>query len=281
MMIHDGSESSPILRPSGATEASATSTTLDPCVIDLFKFDLGGNPDLAAFYKAGWPWVGAILQASNGLVPAGEWFTRMWQVIWQTVGSQLGVSRVRGAYHYYVAGAGGVVGVTSGRKQADVHLDAVQAAGGMSAGDLWTAIDIEAGEQPPGLGNQQIIDEVSAFSERVLERTGRLTMRYSGSYVRDRHIVNKMGCELLWVPDWDAFLPQSAYVDQGYSLANTWGWQGVGDGNGKWANYPTKAPVGAGGNLVGVDITAIIINGGGQPAQQLPWTLSHLGSHAS
>jgi hypothetical protein len=36
------------------------------------------------------------------------------------------------------------------------------------------------------------------------------------------------------------------------------------------------APAGAGGALVPLDLTAIIINGGGNPDAQLPWTVTNL-----
>jgi len=263
-------------------QSLVTTTNLDPCWPDFYPGDNNGYLNLYSLANAGDPWQGVILKVNQGLNPnfastASGWLQQYWAVARSTWGGRYGLTGFRGGYSYVMIGE-------DGRKQGDYYCDLIDQCGGWGDGDFWPILDVESAGQPANATNQQIIDTVSSMAERITQRTGRMIMRYSGSYIRDRQIRNAMGCKLLWVADWEKTLNSHTYLDQGYTLTPTPGsfglciaWQGVGDGHGSWTGYPTTAPVGKGGAQVPCDVSAGIVLGGADPVKVSSWISSHLG----
>lgn len=252
----------------------------DALWVDLGPQDVNGNPDTAALARAGYPWSGLILKASEGLYYDSEangnhWLSRTLKAFLGALAAgRIGVDAFWSLYHFLNVGQ-------SGRAQAEFFAKVVESIGGWGPGAMWPIVDVENSQyQPHDASAAQISDCMAAFSERILQITGRAPMRYTGSWIRDKGVKNKLGYPFLWVPAWSKTLPPRLYVDQGYTLADTVGWQGVGDGNGEWALAKT-APVGPGGSQWGVDITAVIINGGADAKACLDYIRTHSGQYAT
>jgi GH25 family lysozyme M1 (1,4-beta-N-acetylmuramidase) len=244
--------------------------TIDPVGVDLYALDVNGDESVAALIAAGAPWSFIVAKASEGTYyDGGAWLKALWQAALAT--DRYGETWFRGAYTYLRADEDGVA-------QADYFLGCVARAGGWSSGDLWPILDFERGEQPANVSAQQVIDVLSAAAARVKAVTGRAPMRYTGELFRSLGIVDPCGCPLLWCAEYGAALSPKVYTDQGYTLANTWGWQyrGTSPQAAGPKGYPMTAPVGPGGAAAAVDLTAIIVNGGGDPSAQLSWTKAHL-----
>lgn len=269
------------------TSASPTALTNSPLMADFAPGDIGpGGPDL--FSLADDPNYCAIaLKVSEGASYAttqGGWLNKLWpeaKDVWR--GCQYGVAKFRLGYHYLIVASAGQDGRAYGRRQFDWYNSVIASVGGWGNGDMWATWDLENGDQPPVFSNQQIIDTASGFSERAKEVTGRMVMRYSGSLVRDRGIVDKMGAELLWcaeygAPGQPAKLDPAVYLKQGYTLASTPWWQYLGDTDTGLPppGYPGKAPCGPGGALVRADLNACIINGGASRQASIDWIALNL-----
>jgi GH25 family lysozyme M1 (1,4-beta-N-acetylmuramidase) len=246
-----------------------TTQIIDPLVIDIDADDCDGKPNLYTLVDAGLPWAGVILKGTEGTYyNGGTWLETYWPIAKQAAGSRYGVDFFRGAYHYIRVDESGVA-------QADYFLNRMQQVGGWGVGDLIPAIDVESSEQPIGTTKQQVIDTVSTMANRILSVTGRAPLLYGGSYLRSFGITDHMGCQMLWVPSWTATLPSTDYTNLGWTLANTLMWQYCGDGTAALAGYPHTSPIGP------VDISAIIINGGGSPATEIMWTRTHGGTQVT
>jgi GH25 family lysozyme M1 (1,4-beta-N-acetylmuramidase) len=247
-----------------------TSLVIDPVGVDLYAYDVNGNPDVAALIAAGLPWSFIALKAAEGTYyDAGAWLKTQWLAARQT--DRYGDTWFRLAYTYLIASLDGVA-------QADYFLGCVERAGGFTAQDIVPVLDFETAEQPAGVTAAQVEDCLSACAARIKSVLGVAPMRYTGSLFRDLGIVGQFGCPWLWVADYEPELEPQVYTDQGYTLADTWGYQyrGTSPQSAGPKGYPMTAPVGPGGADVPVDTTAIIINGGGTAAAQLPWTKANL-----
>ncbi len=249
----------------GTFAATLAAIALQPCLVDCYGLDGVGLAQLAALLAAGWPWAGIILQCSNGLGVAGsvDWFPSMWKAARAT--PRYGTDWLRAAYQYHRVGVDPV-------KQADFALDIIDKAGGWGVGDLWFAIDIERGQQPAGATAAQVEDSVSRCAERVLSRTGRAAMLYAGSYTRDLGITSRMGCSLLWFPEWDGQLSWPTVGRMGFDINSTELWQVRGDKPATVPGYPTDSPI------PGQDYS-IMVRGNLPAAQGLAWTLARNGAN--
>jgi len=253
---------------------------------DFAPGDVNNNPNLLTL--ADDPNYCAIgLKVSEGTTYAttgGGWLNKLWpqaKDAWR--GCAYGKTKFRLGYHYLIVASPGQDGRAYGRKQYDWYQSVIDQVGGWAPGDMWATWDLENGDQPATMSNQAIIDTASGFSERALEVTGRMVMRYSGSLVRDRGIVNKMGASILWcaeygAPGKPAQLDPAVYLKQGYTLADTLWWQYKGDTDPGLApaGYPNQAPCGPGGSMAAADLSAGIINGGSDRNATISWIQTHL-----
>jgi hypothetical protein len=234
--------------------------------VDLAEEDGISAPQILQLQQAGPPWTGVILQASNGVSSFPAWFPGAWKAAGPGSGNpSYGKTTFRGAYGYYVVGEDPV-------KQADVGLDAIDAAGGWSRGDLAFGVDIESGEQPGGVTAAQVEDGLTAFADRVLQRTGRGPILYGGSLIRSLGITSRMGCAYLWIPEWNqgGTLDWKLVTEMGWNIDSTLLWQDVGDGsNTAPKGYPNTTPVGD-----QLDISTMVISN--MPYdEQIAWLVSY------
>jgi len=242
-----------------------------PCLVDLYSGDLNGRPNLAAYLAAGAPWSLIVLKATEGLsYPEGasdrQWFFTNWPTIGVLAGDRLGQDFFRGAYHYLRVDQNPV-------DQADFYMQLVSIAGGVGPGDLPAIVDVEGANNPEGASAQQVIDSVTLFSERIIDVTGKRPILYGGSYLRDRAIVDHMGCQLLWIAAYGQTLPSHLYTSIGWSLDELFAWQYQGtEGPSGPDGYPRQCPIGDGP----VDLSAITIADGQAPEAQLAWIRDHL-----
>lgn len=247
--------------PQGYGGGMALPSTIDPLICDLYAGDLGGHPDLAALAAAGAPWHGCILKATEGTYyTGGEWFRAGWRQVRDLGGFRYGSSWFRGAYHYLIF-------ALDGGAQADYYLRAIDRAGGWSS-DLPPIVDVERAGQRSTPTKAQVEDCVGAFASRIKSLTGRPTILYGGSLLRDLQIESHMGCSWLWIARYASSLPPSAYQSIGWTLAETLLWQYCGDGESYLAGYPSWSPMGR------CDVSATIGAGGGQSALDLLRSLS-------
>ncbi len=225
-----------------------------------------------------------VSEGTSYATTQGGWLNRLWpqaKDAWR--GCQYAKTRFRLGYHYLIVAGAGQDGRAYGRRQYDWFQATIEAVGGWGDGDMWATWDLESGDQPPTFSNQQIIDTANGFSERAKEITGRMVMRYSGSLVRDRGIVDKMGAEILWcaeygAPGQPAKLDPSVYLKQGYTLTDTLWWQYKGNTDAGLAppGYPNLAPCGPAGAMAKADISAGIINGGSSRQATINWIARNL-----
>jgi GH25 family lysozyme M1 (1,4-beta-N-acetylmuramidase) len=237
-------------------------------IVDVYEGDLDGKPDWGKLAAAGPPWHGAIVKASEGLTYHPAWFGQQWQAIKQAGGDRYARDWFRGAYHYLRIAEDPVA-------QAELYLHQVEVAGGWGDGDLWPMLDVEAANNPDKPGHAAIEDCVSAWAAKVKQVTGRAVMLYGNVYLWENGVTSTMGCETLIVAHYAETLPPAVYERIGWSWSTKpdvepptlWGWQGVGDGLGHWAN-PIRSPIGD------VDITAVVAADGGESG--LAWTRRNL-----
>jgi GH25 family lysozyme M1 (1,4-beta-N-acetylmuramidase) len=242
---------------------SAAAQALQPCIVDASVQDGVTPAKVAQLIAAGYPWAGIILQASNGLTSWGSWFNSCWAAARAT--SRYGVDWMRCAYHYLRVDE-------NSSDQADLHLATVQAAGGFGPGDIWTAVDVERGEQPADATKAQVEASINGFADRIMQRTGRATMLYAGSYTRGLGITSLLNCKLLWYPQWNPTLNWSTVASMGGSIADTLLWQVVGDNsNTAPVGYPRQSPIGP------LDYS-VMVRGNLPYAQGIDWTLTRGGA---
>ena len=242
----------------------------DPVGLDLYVDDVNDTPDIAAVIAAGDPYAFCILKAAEGTYyDAGEWLKKQWTAVKAT--PRYGDTWFGGMYTYLRADEDGAA-------QADFLIACANRAGGFDPLSIVPILDFESAEQPVGVTAAQVEDCLSACAARIKQVMGCSPMRYTGSLFRDLGITNKCGCPYLWCADYADTLNPAEYTDQGYSLADTWGWQYVGTSPPATGpkGYRRTCPVGPGGTEVQVDLTAIIINGGGDYNAQLAWTKANL-----
>lgn len=238
-------------------------TQLQSQFVDLAEEDGISAAQILKLQQSGPPWTGVILQSSNGVGTFPAWFPDAWKVA--AGASTYGKTTFRGAYGYYVVGDDPV-------KQADVGLDAIDAAGGWAAGDLAFGVDIESGEQPGGVTAAQVEEGLTEFADRVLQRTGRRPILYGGSLIRSLGIKSRMGCAYLWIPEWSesGTLDWNLVTEMGWNIDSTLLWQDVGDGSDTAPKgYPHTTPVGD-----ELDISTMVL--ANMPYdQQIAWLVSY------
>ena len=181
-------------------------------VPDIYASDLGELPNFSAL-TARQDMVGVILKATQGVQYAPQWFVTNWQRARASAGSRYGSTFFRGCYHFGMP-------TTHGAQQADFCLNLVDRAGGLAAGDMPIAWDLEGSAWS---STQQIVDISSQFAERVRARTGKTPVLYSGATIRDRGIKQRMGYAKMWTPHLDM-------SKAGWSLKDYTLWQYAGDG---------------------------------------------------
>lgn len=227
----------------------------DPLIVDAYEGD--GRKDWAALAAAGDPWRGVILKATQGTYySGGTWLGGQWRLV-DLAGRHSGrqaAEWVRGAYHYLDLRQDAVA-------QADYFLTILTRAGGIRPHDV-LAVDVERAGQRENILSRQVIDKVTAFTDRIRQQTGKWTMLYGGSYLYELGINDRMGCRYLWTARYTESLPAVTYNRIGWDLAHLAMWQYAGvAGNGhveaKLKGYPTTAP-GCGM----IDISAVVLHGG-------------------
>lgn len=241
---------------------------IDPLLVDLYPFDVNGEPVVNKLVAAGPPWHGVTLKATEGLYYPnpknpnraynGQWFKTYWPIAKSAGGARYGVDWFRNAYHYARIDQDPV-------KQAAFHLQVVANAGGWGRGDMWSEIDVEQAENPVNPGHKVLEDWIIKYANEVYRQTKRPTLLYGGSYLRDNKVrfeVIGKACPVIIVAFYGATLPPHIYTDIGYSYPNTlFGWQYRSTENqpGIPAGYPNYSPL---SSSIPVDITAVTIAGG-------------------
>lgn len=246
-------------------DIASASSTLQPLIVDQAASD-GTTPSrVATLVAAGYPWAGLSLQGSHGLGMVGRWFDDNWRAAGRSVvGARYGVDWFRMAYHYLLV-------AQDGAAQADVALAAVERAGGWDDGDLWLGVDIERGEQPASATAEQVAAVVSSFADRVLRRIGKRPLLYAGSYTRSLGISSRMGCCMLWYPQWSGTLDWSTVARMGFDMRTTLLWQVTGDAPAHVPGYPSTTPIGD-------EDFSVMVRDNLPAAQALEWTRTHTGS---
>ncbi len=240
-------------------------TILQPLIVDVAKVDGITSAQVDTLVAAGYPWAGLAMQASHGLAMAGAWFNGAWRSSSRvSVGARYGVDWFRMAYHYLRVDE-------SPTAQADVALGAVDLAGGWDDGDLWLGVDVERAEQPAGVTAPQVEGAVETFAARVLARTGRRPLLYAGSYTRDLGITSRMGCCLLWYPQWAPQISWPTVVRMGWDIDTTLLWQVTGNALATVPGYPQTTPI-------GLQDYSIMVRANLPAAQALAWTRTHTGA---
>lgn len=90
-----------------------------PLICDVFENDVAGKPDIPGLVKAGPPWHGVILKATQGdYYTGGQWFKTYWPMARSEAGDRYGQDWFRGCYHYLDLGIDAV-------KQAQHYLTIV------------------------------------------------------------------------------------------------------------------------------------------------------------
>ncbi|HEY4266697.1 MAG TPA: GH25 family lysozyme [Galbitalea sp.] len=249
----------------------------DGLMIDVYPPDgYSGLATWQKFFAAGRPWCGVSLKISEGLYYAPAWSVENWPLVAQAAGERYGVDAFRGGTHYGILSQNAVA-------QADLMVGRIEKAGGFGVGDLWPELDMEQAENPTLPGAARIEDWVHAFQGEIFRLTGRGTMLYAGSYLRDNKVTSTMGCRVLWTACYEADLPPYIYNSIGWTWSadphvkppTLWGWQGVGvEGggkiDGKWNKhgYPLTSPIG------NADISAIVVADGGDAG--IAWTAANI-----
>lgn len=224
---------------------------MDPILVDTYAGDFAGKPPLDKMLA--WPaCCGISLKATEGTYyKARQWFGTYWTAARHLAGDRYGVSWFRMAYHYLKFDQVGAL-------QADYFLQAIDEAGGWGPGDLPASVDVELGgdhDSNRKASKQQIIDCTSGFAERYKGATGRPLILYGIGAMLDHGITSRMGCDLLWIPRYDATLPRQEYEECGWDVESLFGWQYTGTEPHKaaLAGYPLTIP---GTNLL-ADLTAV------------------------
>lgn len=246
--------------------------TLSPVWGDVYALDDGGHPNIQALVDAGMPWSGLTLKASEGTYyPSSKqvaWFNTYWPLTKQIAerAHRYGQNFFRGAYQYFRV-------TESALEQVELYLRTIDGAGGWGAGDILPMVDLESAENPPVIAPQVVIDQVTKFADLMEQLHGRRPILYAGSYVRDLGIKSHMGCAYLWTAAYGSTLPAHEYLDMGWRLDELLGWQYQGtEGYTGPKNYPQHCPIGPGP----MDLSAITIENGASPDEQLQWIRDNL-----
>lgn len=212
-----------------------------PLLVDIYAGD--GDFNVEKLVAAGAPWHGIMAKVSQGnYYSGGEWFREMWPRIKAVGGVRYGVDWFRAGYHYFDMRVDAV-------DQANYFLNTIAKAGGWSFGDLYPCVDVERAGQRGTISAQMVVDKVSRWVERVRVITGRPTILYGGSWLRDLGITDRMGCKYAWVARYTATLPSKTYTSIGFNLKSLFAWQyaglnGDGSVDGALKGYPLKTPAG-------------------------------------
>ena len=245
---------------------------ISPVIVDIYALDDGGHPTVSALVNAGMPWAGLTLKVSEGTyypsLKQSAWIKTYWPLT-RTLAERAhryGQNFFRGAYHYFRV-------QESALEQVELFLKTIDDAGGWGPGDLLPMVDLESSENPPVIAPQLVIDQVSKFSELMEQLHGRRPILYAGSYVRDLGIKSHMGASYLWTAAYGSTLPAHLYLDMGWRLDELLAWQMQGtEFYSGPAGYPRQCPIGPGPN----DLSAITIDNGATPDEQLQWMRDNL-----
>ncbi len=203
----------------------------DPILtIDLFHSDCNGKPkwDVAAAAPG---YFGAMLKATQGLkYDYADWFIANWKLAKAAKQKHcLGPEWfLTGAYHYLNCGE-------DGAKQADYFLSVIKQAGGLEDTDIMPIVDVET-KGNENCDKKTVINSTKAFANRILEKTGRKTMLYGASLMRDLGITDHMGCDSLFVARYNSKLPKETYESFGWRLKDVRLWQ-FSDGSTNLTNW--------------------------------------------
>lgn len=226
---------------------------MDPLMVDLYAGDGRTSVDIATLAKAGPPWHGVYLKATQGTTYRSDWFARNWALAHTQQHPDWWV----GAYHYLVTHEDPV-------RQAHFFLREVRKAGGWFQNTLPAWVDVERGGQDGKMTAARVIDCVGKFVECVETESGRGVILYGGEYLRSLGIRETMWCAGMVVAAYTETLPPAYYTQFGFQYGKgpeqLWGWQYCGDGKAELAGYPHTTPLGP------EDITAVTQNGGGDKA---------------
>lgn len=229
----------------------------DRLMPDFYAED--GKPDLLALAASDPKWIGAMGKATQGTYYYDQaWFNWFWQTMAKS--PRYGTDWFAIAYHYFDVAFDPI-------SQAHFYLTAIEKAGGWRHGDPFAVVDIERATQKQGITGPMVIDRMSRYVAEVKRLSGKKMVMYGGAYIRDLGIKDRMGCDYIWVADYNATLPMTKYTDIGFDLSTLFAWQGVGkngDGSvdGNW-KLPLTTPIGK------ADLSAITIAGGGDAAVAL------------
>jgi GH25 family lysozyme M1 (1,4-beta-N-acetylmuramidase) len=249
-----------------------------PVFVDLYAEDIDGKPHLDALVKAGLPWAGLGLKASEGTYyPSGhqaDWFNTYWPATKFAAGSRYGKSFYRYAYHYYRVGE-------DPAQQAQLFLKTIENAGGWGLGDLWPMIDVESAENPSSGSHlpAQVEDEVTELANYLFTEHGRKPVLYGGSYLRDLGITSHMGCQYFSTAIYGLTLNTPSQPDtrkfiasMGWSMDQLLSWQYQGtDGWSGPSHYPRICPMAS----TPLDLSAMICGGSTQD-EQLAWIAANI-----
>lgn len=228
---------------------------MDPLMVDLYAGDGRTAADIATLAKAGPPWHGLYLKATQGTTYRSDWFARNWAL----AHTQVHPDWFAGAYHYLVTHEDPV-------RQAHFFLREVRKAGGWFKNTLPMWVDVERGGQSGTITSAGVADCILRFTECIEVESGRAPILYGGEYIRSIRLGEQgwVGCSGIVVAAYTPTLDPNYYTQFGfeYGKGNTqlWGWQYCGDGDAKLAGYPHTTPLGP------EDITAVTMNGGGDAA---------------
>jgi lysozyme len=233
---------------------------LDPLIVDCYSGDLNGKPDWSKLVAAGPPWHGAMLKGTEGTYfSGGPWFAENWAAVRATAGARYGVDFWRLCYHYLRTNEDGAA-------QARFLYETVLAAGGFGPGDGPIVVDMERSENT-GATLEQASKVTTDFIAAIRQLAGRPVALYAGSFAIELGMRGLYGADVLWIPRYAALL-DAEYDELGVDLAHTLGWQYREAGGPCYLQgYPAQSPIGD------VDISALIIGGGGDAALQ--WLRDH------
>jgi GH25 family lysozyme M1 (1,4-beta-N-acetylmuramidase) len=229
--------------------------------IDLYSGDdgrlVGRHPDWQVLANTQ-GYFGAILKAWDGTrFNDGGWFQRHWPAVRDAGGDRYGDTWLRGAYLFLEFSQ-------NGSDQADAYLQAVDAAGGWGGGDILPIIDAEqGGKTHPNrrASKQQVIDCVTACSNRIREQTSRRVILYGRGVMRDLEINDRMGCDLIWNPAYTSTMVRHGL--EAWDLEEIVLWQYCGDGTASVANLPRSVP------RFGTCDISVFVHGADVPTLQL------------
>lgn len=191
---------------------------------------------------------GGFLKATQGVKGYSNdhgWFKKNWLMVKDAGAERYGDTWFRGAYAFLNLWQDGAA-------QADYYLEVIDNAGGWDTGDMIPMVDVELGNdgtngkpigENRGVGKQQIIDCTSACAQRLKEVTGRNVMLYGRGAMRDKGIVDKMGCDCVFNPAYTHTLTMHGL--EAWTIDYVVLWQYCGDGKAALADqekFPRVIP---------------------------------------